>query len=131
MLGCVPRRRAKHADARDHGSGEAWELAAREEEARAFAQIHEQRMAVERARVQQELARRNASERPDEECPICFEAISNARMRASMPCNAKHWVCKECRALNVFNAYARQHSCFRCSAPLPMRYAVPPGAVRN
>ena len=27
------------------------------------------------------------------------------------------WVCRECRALNVFNVYARGQSCFRCKSP--------------
>ena len=72
------------------------ELAAREEEAREYAKIYAERMAAERARVQEELARRNACERPDDECPICFDVISEAPMRAAMPCSAKHWVCRGC-----------------------------------
>ena len=72
------------------------ERAAAEEEASAFARIHEERMAIERARVKEELARRNACERPDEECPICFDVIADAAMWAAFPCNAKHTVCKGC-----------------------------------
>ena len=41
------------------------------------------------------------------------------------------WICRECKALNAFNVYARTHSCFRCRAPMPLRYAVPPGAVTS
>ena len=41
------------------------------------------------------------------------------------------WVCRECRALNAFNVYARGQSCFRCKAPMPLRYAVPPDAVTS
>ena len=59
------------------------ERAAAEEEASAFARIHEERMAIERARVKEELARRNACERPDEECPICFDVIAGAAMWAA------------------------------------------------
>ena len=75
---------------------ERTERAAEQEEASEFASIHEERMATERARVHEELARRNASERPDEECPICFDSISDAAMWAAFPCNAKHAVCKGC-----------------------------------
>ena len=75
---------------------ERTERAAAEEEARAFAKVHEERMAIERARVKEELARRNACERPDEECPICFDVIADAAMWAAFPCNAKHTVCKGC-----------------------------------
>ena len=41
------------------------------------------------------------------------------------------WICRECKGLNAFNVYARAHSCFRCSAPMPARYAVPPNAVTS
>jgi len=41
------------------------------------------------------------------------------------------WVCRECKGLNAFNVYARAHSCFRCGAPMPLRYAVPPNAVTS
>ena len=41
------------------------------------------------------------------------------------------WVCRECKALNAFNVYARGQSCFRCKAPMPLRYAVPPNAVTS
>jgi hypothetical protein len=75
---------------------ERTERAAAEEEASAFAKIHEERMAVERARVKEELARRNACERPDEECPICFDVIADTAMWAAFPCNAKHTVCTGC-----------------------------------
>ena len=90
------------------------ELAAQEEEAGAFARIHEERMAVERARVQQELARRNACERPDDECPICFEAIPDAGWVA-MPCNEKHRVCKEC--LMEITSHAKSSGKLSCSCP--------------
>lgn len=91
------------------------EAAAREEEARALARIHEEHMAVERARVQQELARRNACERPDDECPICFEAVADALMRAAMPCNAKHWVCKVC--LREISDHAKASGELSCACP--------------
>ncbi len=69
------------------------EAAEAAEAAAAFAAIHAQRAAEEHARVQAELERRNAVERADSECPICFEE-KGADERYAMHGVSNHWVCR-------------------------------------
>ncbi len=52
-----------------------------------------QRRQGEVARVQQELERRNALERQDDECPICFD-LTPREARYLAPC--LHWACVPC-----------------------------------
>ena len=67
------------------------------EEAAAFAAIHAQRMKEENDRVQAELERRNALERDDSECPICFDEVEDPAQRCTMHDeNSKHWMCSSC-----------------------------------
>ena len=54
---------------------------------------------MEDARVEQELARRNALERDDSECPVCFDdfdAPARCYLPCPPPCNDKHWLCRTC-----------------------------------
>jgi hypothetical protein len=70
------------------------EQEAAQAEAEAFRKIHDQIMAAERQRVVQELARRNANEHTDAECPICFDECEAADRRALH--GEMHWMCKGC-----------------------------------
>ena len=59
----------------------------------ALAELHRQAVEAERNRIQAELARRNALEHTDDDCPICLEAVGTTE-RSVFGCN--HWVCADC-----------------------------------
>ena len=74
------------------------------------------------ARVQQELAKRNAVERSDQECPVCFDEFGEEQ-RCCLPCSSKHWLCKGC--LSDLTTVQQQKSppegvpCPHCRAEVP------------
>ena len=77
-------------------------------------------LAKERLRIQAELARRNALERSDTECPICFDLTAEADT-CVMPCSSKHWLCRGCLrdGLDHDKGAGRQaHACHICRMPM-------------
>ena len=48
---------------------------------------------AESARIEAELARRNAHAPPDDQCVVCFDDIPESK-QCRLPC--QHWVCSEC-----------------------------------
>lgn len=80
----------------------------REREAAEMAALHQERVDAELAKIQAELARRNAMEPDDNECPVCFEDI-RADEKCTLPCNAKHWLCRACLAQLVQTSHACPH----------------------
>jgi len=59
----------------------------------ALAELHRQAVEAEHNRIQAELARRNALEHTDDDCPICLEAVGTTE-RSFFGC--KHWLCTDC-----------------------------------
>ncbi len=92
-------------------------LAAAQEEAAAFAKLHEEAAAAEKKRVEEELARRNASEHGDADCMICYDETAKADRCELHGGKVKHWVCRSCLPdlLNV-NAWGQQgvYQCPKC-----------------
>ena len=77
------------------------------------------------------IARRNASEHGEDDCPICLDPVGVAERRA-MPCNAKHWLCVGCMRDQVAHGCARvrvseakpQLPCHMCRAPAELEALV-------
>lgn len=96
-------------------------VAKRQEEAAAAAEaadlrrIHEEAMSRERARIEEELARRNANEHQESECTICFDEIAPA-VRVALH-GTQHWTCKECLT-QLLDKVGRPHMCPSCREPL-------------
>ena len=67
----------------------------REQEAAEMAALHAAQTAAELKRVAEELAKRNADEPSERDCPVCFESFEDSE-RCYLPCNPKHWLCKQC-----------------------------------
>jgi len=98
--------------------------AAEEADRAAMAAIYAEGLATERRRIEEELARRNACERSDEECAVCFEQTTLAA-RFVMPCSNRHWLCKRC--LNQSVEHARRSeppldslACHMCRMPIAL-----------
>ena len=86
-----------------------------ETEAVEYRRIHRELAQAEDARHQEELRRRNAVERKESECNICFEEIDKAA-RCVLH-DERHWLCRSC----LGSLLERQHqepSCPMCRAPL-------------
>jgi len=96
------------------------DLLAAEEEAAHFLSIYRTNQQAEYERVQQELARRNALEHGDDDCPICME-VASQHDRRHMPCSAKHWLCITCLRDLVRSQRDRHHTvpCPSCRAEVP------------
>ena len=96
--------------------------AAEEEDRAAMAALHAEGMAKERARIQEELSRRNACERSDNECAVCFEE-TGVDARCAMPCNSRHWLCKGCLDISIEHTRRIGASflpCHMCRMPLAL-----------
>ena len=95
---------------------------AEEEDRAAMAALYAEGIAKERARIQEEVARRNACERSDHECAICFDETDVGDRRA-MPCNSRHWLCKGCLDVNIEHANrsgAASLNCHLCRMPIAL-----------
>jgi hypothetical protein len=81
------------------------------DDAEAFRRLHEEAAATEKRRVEEELARRNANEHTDAECPICFdecEATERKVLHGDM-----HWLCKDCLT-DMLSRPQAQYTCPTC-----------------
>ena len=91
------------------------EEAAAAQEAADFRRIHEEAAARERARIEEELARRNANEHQESECTICFDDCAPAD-RVTLH-GEQHWTCKQCLA-QLLDKLGRPLKCPSCREPL-------------
>ena len=83
--------------------------------------LEEKRRVEEAQRIELELARRNAMEHTDDDCPICLEPIDCAE-RCVLPCDTRHWLCKPCLRKSIAHkqAHLDQHG-----SPSPQAFECP------
>lgn len=92
------------------------DLEAAQEEAADFRRIHQEAAEAEAARVRAELARRNANEHDDGDCPICFEDVDEAERCALHEGTVMHWMCGSCLR-DMFN-HSQALDCPTCRQKL-------------